>query len=149
MKHKSLSKPNVSSLKLTELLRRRRTTLRQYIFEFGVTTYETLCEKCERIGVLPPTKEEFFEASPPVVNSPAEGVVVLEAPPVIKELSGKPIDPETNVELPLPSLISVVVVTEEDEVSNHLIDGEGEHILFQKPQKKKKKKAENFELPPE
>jgi hypothetical protein len=149
MKHKSLSKSNVSSLKLTELLRRRRTTLRQYILEFGITTYETLCERCTRIGVLPPSQEEFLEASPPVVNSPAEGVVVLEAPPVIKETSGRPIDPETNEELPLPPAVSVVVLTEDDELHNHLLDGEGEHVLFQKPSKKKKKKSEIFELPPE
>jgi hypothetical protein len=146
MKQKSLSKSNISTLKLTDLLRRRRATLREYIDDFGIITYEALLERCTRIGVIPPSREEFAGLNIPVVNSPAEGLVVLEPPPVIREVTGKPIDPETNEELPF--------FTQEDESVNSTpttVGEGGEHVMFQKPstKKTKKRKVELFELPEE
>lgn len=135
-----MAKNLVTNLKLTDLLRRRKANLRQYIGDFGITTYETLCERCVRIGVLPPSKEEFAAAAPPPVNSPPEGVVVLEAPPAIKESTGKPLDHEQD-EQP----------TQEDTTQEYASRHEGEQVMFQRPsvKKQKNKKVETFELPPE
>jgi hypothetical protein len=48
------------------------------------------------MGVLPPSQEEFDVAFPPTkkVNDPQEGVIVLEAPPVVDGESGSEIDPD-------------------------------------------------------
>ena len=83
-------------------------TLRQLLDEFGITTYEGLLSRCERMGVAAPDNKEFAAADPPVVNSPTEGVVVLEAPRVVKESTGKYIDPD----VPVVDPIDVVVLTE-------------------------------------
>ena len=91
---------NLPKLKLTDLLRRRKTTLERHLKEFGIITYESLIDKCNRMGVDPPTLDEFLKTNPnpPIINSPAEGVVVLEAPPVIHEITGKKIEdiPQEN-----------------------------------------------------
>ena len=82
---------NVPKIKLIDLLRRRKTTLIKHLNEFGITTYEHLVERCDRMGVVPPSQEEFNQISPqpPTVNSPAEGVVVLDLPPIVIESTGK------------------------------------------------------------
>jgi hypothetical protein len=87
-------------LKLSDLLRRRKTTLKQMLLDRGITAYGTLVIWCDRIGVLPPTEEEFHEVVPVPVNSAQEGVVVLEPPPVVEEQTGRQIDPEAPVDLP-------------------------------------------------
>lgn len=89
---------NVPKLKLGDLLRRRKMTLRQLLDEFGITTYAGLVIRCERMGVASPSEEDFRVAFPnKPVNSPQEGVVVLEPPPVVDEISGREIDPEAPV----------------------------------------------------
>lgn len=51
------------------------------------------------MGIAPPAQEEFDTLFPPLkVNSPQEGVVVLEPPPVVDEQSGQVIDPDGPVE---------------------------------------------------
>lgn len=90
---------NVPRLKLTDLLRRRKMTLRRMLDEFGITTYEGLVVRCERMGVLPPPEKDFKAAFPdPPVNNPQEGVVVLDPPPVVDEISGRIIDPDAPIE---------------------------------------------------
>jgi hypothetical protein len=94
---------NLPKLKLSDLLRRRKTTLAKHMKEFGINTYEMLSERCARLGVEPPTLEEFLLVAPPLVNSPTEGILILEAPPVIQESSGKKLEdeepmPQTNLE---------------------------------------------------
>lgn len=86
---------NLPRLKLEDLLRRRKTTLAKHMKEFGITTYEGLLERCSRMGVEPPSQQQFLSVAPTVVNNPQEGVVVLEAPPVIEEASGKKVSEET------------------------------------------------------
>lgn len=89
---------NLPRLRLVDLLRRRRMTLKQLLDDFGITTYSGLVNHCARIGVAQPTEAEFKVAHPqPPVNSPQEGVVVLDPPQVIDELSGRPIDPDAPV----------------------------------------------------
>lgn len=89
---------NQPRLRLADIIRRRRTTLKALIQELGISTYAGLENWCHRMGVVPPTQTEFSAVMPPSqkVNAPQEGVVVLEAPPVISDLLGRPIDPDTT-----------------------------------------------------
>jgi hypothetical protein len=127
---------NMPKLKLGDLLRRRKMSLKQLLGEFGITTYEGLVIRCDRMGVLAPTLDEFklaFDTGP--VNSPTEGVVVLEPPPVIDEISGRKIDPEA------PVIPGVFVITETHDVVEDV-----EETLSVEPteptQKKTRKKKE-------
>lgn len=88
---------NPPKLRLADVIRRRRTTLASLINEIGLTTYAGLEIWCKRMGVEPPTLQEFHAVIPediPRVSSPQEGVVILEPPPVIDEQSGHQIDPD-------------------------------------------------------
>jgi len=71
---------NMPKINLNDLLRRRKMTLIQFLNEFGITTYEALLSRCERIGVNPPDLEEFTTIfqSTNVTNNPQDGVVVIE-----------------------------------------------------------------------
>lgn len=91
---------NMPRLHLADLLRRRKTTLKQFIDESGVQTYEGLVNRCVRMGVQPPSDIEFKAIKPVVVTSPQDGVIVLEPPPVVDEISGRKIDPDAPVTLP-------------------------------------------------
>ena len=134
---------NLPKLKLGDLLRRRKMLLNKFLGEFGITTHEGLVARCDRMGVLPPTVEEFKLAvgSAAPVNNPSEGVVVLEAPPVIDDLTGRRIDPDA------PAFPGVVVITSHDEEPTFEdAVGEGEEPLLIEPteftQKKPRKKKE-------
>lgn len=75
---------NMPKLKLQDLLRRRKMTLVTLLEEFGITTYEGLKIKCDRMGVVPPPETDFTEALPVKgheVNNPQDGVIVVEALP--------------------------------------------------------------------
>jgi len=114
-------------LKLADLLRRRRTTLKQFILDLGVSTHAALEIWCYRMGVTSPTVEDFNEACPIAskVNSPLEGIVVLNAPNVIDESSGSVIDPEAPITAP-----GVYVITDPS------------FVPFDEPTKKLRKKKE-------
>ncbi len=73
---------NLPKLKLIDVLKRRKTSLRQFLTEFSITTYGGLFDQCQRMGIVAPTQQQFDDVVPPMthVNSPQEGVVVLEAP---------------------------------------------------------------------
>lgn len=125
---------NQPRLKLSDLLRRRKMTLKQMLTEHGITTYETLVIRCGRMGVTPPTEQEFHDVVPKPVNSPAEGVVVLEPPPVVEEQTGREIDPEAPVEEP-----GIIVLTDTPyvpPVKNALVE-------LDRPQKKPRKKKDD------
>jgi hypothetical protein len=72
-------------IKLTDLLRRRKTNLKTFLKSSGITTYVTLQHKCNSLGVSVPTEEEFGAAVDVVVSSPQEGVVVLDPPVLLKD----------------------------------------------------------------
>src|SRR3990167_532353 len=72
---------NVPRLKLGDLLRRRKMTLKLFMDEFGITTYEALAIRCKRLGVQPPDESAFVALNMPLVSSPTEGVVVLAIEP--------------------------------------------------------------------
>lgn len=80
-------------LSLADLLRRRKMSLKQLIDQFGITTYEALCIRCDRMGVSPPDEAAFRAVVGTVtVSSPTEGVIVLEAPPIVDEATGEILD---------------------------------------------------------
>jgi hypothetical protein len=108
---------NLPRLKLSDLLRRRKMTLRALLDELGITTYEGLVARCERMGVLEPTREEFLVVMPEVVNSPPEGVIVLEPAPVVED---------------------VVVVTEPGQLDDILVGVSGSQDGTTKKARKKK-----------
>lgn len=81
-----LHKKSMSKVNLVDLLRRRKSDLTKFLTETGIVAYDTLKNHCNTMGVNPPSIEEFVAASgnpypTPIVNSPAEGVVVLEPLP--------------------------------------------------------------------
>jgi len=76
-------------IKLVDLLKKRKTNLKQFLFSSGVTTYVTLESKCNSMGVSPPSREEFREAAGEIVSSPQEGVVVLDPPVLLKDTGEK------------------------------------------------------------
>lgn len=86
--------PHQPKLRLTDLLKRRKSTLKQYIDEHGISTLESLRESCMRIGVAAPSEEEFHAIMPKVasVSHPQEGVVVVDPLPIIDEMTGRVID---------------------------------------------------------
>lgn len=132
---------NMPRLKLTDLLRRRKMSLRQLLDEFGITTFEGLLIRCDRMGVTPPEKSEFKLAYPvKPVNSPQEGVVVLEPPPVVDDISGRKIDPGAPVKS------TVKVLTDIDSLDEFVKnDGMDEPLdeLADHPQKKSRKKKDS------
>lgn len=100
---------NMPKLKLQDLLKRRKMTLVTLLGEFGITTYEGLKIKCDRMGVVPPAEADFTEAlgvNKLEVNNPQDGIIVVEAPRVIEEQTGRAIDPEA------PVLPEVKVITQ-------------------------------------
>lgn len=80
-----LQKKSYSRINLIDLLRRRRSTLKNFLDETGIVSYELLKIRCESMGVVPPTESEFNEVkgNPLVhsVSSPTEGIIVFEVIP--------------------------------------------------------------------
>lgn len=101
---------NMPKLRLVDLLKRRKMTLRQLLDEFGITTYEGLLIRCTRMGVLPPDEPEFDDVFTVkhVVNNPTEGIVVLEPPNVIGDATGNVIDVDAQAEHDVVDETSVV-----------------------------------------
>lgn len=93
---------NLPRLKLSDLLRRRKMTLKSFLDEFGITTYEGLKNRCDRMGVAPPEQLEFekiFGSSAPAItiNNPTEGILVVEpetAPDVVVITGAEVEEPE-------------------------------------------------------
>lgn len=86
MKAKKYQKKSLIGLE--DLLRRRRSTLKKFISDRGVSTYKSLDEICSRLGVKVPSVEAFEAAVPSYVSNPAEGVVVVPPLDVITESTG-------------------------------------------------------------
>jgi hypothetical protein len=76
-------------IKLQDLLRKRRTNLKEFLKNSGIATYTTLEQKCQKLGVSTPTEDEFTQALGPVVSSPQEGVIVLDPPTLVKDTGEK------------------------------------------------------------
>lgn len=128
-----LQKKSISKVTLADLLRRKRTDLQSFLAGSGIVSYELLVSRCNSMGVVPPTDEEFQVARGfshmHDISSPAEGIVVLQPPPEDSVLSSKN--------------------SENDDVKEETPQTDGELELTQTAQtqttqKKKKKKDETI-----
>jgi hypothetical protein len=89
---------NNPQIKLVNLLGRRKLTLAEWVSQNGIYTYASLVERCDRLGVAPPSEADFAATLPSTpVSSPTEGVVVLSTPPVVSEFTGEVIEPSESV----------------------------------------------------
>jgi hypothetical protein len=77
-----------SLIKLEDLLRRRKTTLKKFLGDRGITNYRMLEDACSRLGVITPSAESFSSCIPSYVSDPAAGVVVIEPLSVVSESTG-------------------------------------------------------------
>lgn len=92
---------NMPILSLADVLRRRKQTLKSFVDESGQQSYEGLVVLCNKLGMSPPDEETYTkEVNPPLVTSQQDGVVVLDPPPMVDEISGRKIDPDAPVSIP-------------------------------------------------
>lgn len=91
-----LQKKSLSKVALADLLRRRHTSLEKFLTDNGIETYELLVMRCNSLGVLPPTHEQFLKVKGghqvPEISSPTEGVVVIH--PLVEDVA----EPEEKIE---------------------------------------------------
>lgn len=101
-----LQKKSLSKLNLTDLLRKKRSNLENYLKETGIFSYELLVSRCNSIGVVPPTESDFLKIRgnnpTPTVSSPTEGIVVLE--PAESEISENSENDSSTEEMLHPEL---------------------------------------------
>ena len=77
-------------IRLVDLLKKRKTNLKDFLKFSGIITYVTLEGKCEKMGVSAPTEIEFASAiGNVIVSSPQEGIVVLDSPVLLKDTGEK------------------------------------------------------------
>lgn len=82
---------NLPPIRLVDLLKKKKTNLKSFISNSGIAAYQTLLQKCNKMGVSPPPEEEFKTALGDVVSSPQEGMIVLDPPKLVKENTGEAI----------------------------------------------------------
>ena len=126
-----------SQIRLEDLLRRRKSTLNQFLKDRGITTYEGLDSTCKRLGVLTPNHRSFIDCIDHYVSNPAAGVVVVPPSVVIEESTGSP---EFDVEDSFEDLQPQISVTDEsgdEEVSIVLQEA---MVSSEKPVSKKQRK---------
>lgn len=84
----NINMKNPPKVKLASILRRRRTTLKQFVLDTGAPTYDVLVSLCSRMGVQPPSFEDYDkECGHERVTNQQEGIVVIE--PVEGETSNR------------------------------------------------------------
>lgn len=134
-----------SQIKLEDLLRRRKSTLKDFIKDRGITTYEGLDNTCKRLGVLTPNHSSFIECVDHYVSNPAAGVVVVSPSVVVQESTGIPKVPVEDKFENLQPQISVTDVKGDDEISVVLQEASvnpGPTFNMSKKQRKLLKKQE-------
>ena len=133
-----VSVKNMPRLHLSHLLRRRKRTLESFVRESGIQTYSSLLAQCASLGVQPPTQKEYEKVFPEQVNTPAEGVVVVEPMPVIDDLTGSVIDPDAPLRRPgIEVVVNAVEKPEKPEKPE-----EPEESRFGKSRKKRRSKSD-------
>lgn len=95
--------PAQPRIKLDSLLKRRKATLAQWITDVGIHTYDQLACQCRKMGITPPSKEEFDAVAPKDITVATEGIVYVDVEPVsvISEKTEQPIDISPQYEGPL------------------------------------------------
>lgn len=76
-------------IKLVDLLKKRKITLKQFLGDYGIVTHSTLITKCDSMGVSPPSEIEFKKIVNVAISSPQEGIVVLDSPALLSENTGE------------------------------------------------------------
>lgn len=107
------------ALKLNDLLRKRKTTLKKFINETGITSYGKLQEKCQKLGVSAPTEDEFKSIVPEPVTQQQEGIVVLDPPFLTKEGTGQKIEIDDFVKNQSDVESSTAETAETSEISDN------------------------------
>lgn len=109
-----LHQRSISKVTLLNVLKRRKSDLKRFLADTGIVTYELLKTRCDSMGVIPPEESEFLDAvgsnssSTATVSSPAEGLIVLNPPKIINELTGKEVVmPDINPISDSPDLESI------------------------------------------
>ena len=100
MAHQKLK--NTPQISLLDLLRKRRTNLKSFIKEYGMTTYTGLTERCRKLGVSPPSESVFQESLGGKFSSPQEGLIVLDPPDLVKD-SGEKVKVDSFVDHDVPA----------------------------------------------
>lgn len=132
-----LHQRSISKVTLLSLLKRRKSDLKRFLSDTGIVTYELLKSRCDSMGVIQPEEKDFINASGvntagmALVSSPTEGLIVLDPPKIINELTGKEvempdIDPMLKEELPIVA----------EELITNTTDTAQEHEQFLKKKKK-------------
>lgn len=106
---KSSRYPHITNIPLGALLRKKKITLEEWVNQCGIFTYDLLLERCNSLGVRPPSREEFNAALPRTeVSSPTEGVVVLPPPPIVLESTGEIIidDDQQDIDNHVPERVA-------------------------------------------
>jgi len=83
-------------IRLVDLLRKRKTNLKDFLSSSGIVAYTTLKAKCDSMGVSAPAEEEFKQIVGENISSPQEGVIVLDPPKLLKDSGEKINIPEAN-----------------------------------------------------
>jgi hypothetical protein len=133
-----------TAIKLSDLLRKRKITLSKFIVDFGLHSYESLKTRCERIGVAPPDIETYKKAKgSDVINSPTDGIIVLDFPKIIDEKTGEEI---SSFEERIDSLEKSDDEFESTEESNdNLIIDNVVHLSGESKKNKKKYPKSNWD----
>lgn len=113
-----------SQIRLEDLLRRRKSTLNQFMQERGITTYECLDGTCKRLGVLTPSQRSFIECIDHYISNPSAGIIVVSPSITIEESTGRPkVDVDDKFEDLRPQ-ISITDESGEKEIAIILQDAE-------------------------
>lgn len=102
-----------SLIKLEDLLRRRKSNLKTFLKERGITNYASLQQVCSRLGVAVPTPEAFDVVMPSYVSDPTAGVVVVPPLDVVIESTGE----RENVDETFEPMSTLTVTEIENEPS--------------------------------
>jgi len=101
-----LHQKSISKVSLLSVLKRRKSSLKTFLQETGIITYELLKNRCDSMGVIPPEELDFLEAVGVTsvdalrnISSPTEGLIVLDPPKLVKENTG-----ETLAEIDFPAV---------------------------------------------
>lgn len=73
-------------------------TLGSWLTDFAITTYPDVLHKCSRIGVQPPSLEEFTAVCPTAVTKQTSGVIVVDVGTLAEEEGERVIGDENQPE---------------------------------------------------
>ena len=136
---------NLPPIKLVDLLKKRKTNLRDFIKLSGIVTYVTFEAKCKSMGVSPPTEIEFKKIVGQYASSPQEGIIVLDPPTLLKD-SGEKINilemndcSNTNIKSSIDDISTLTIV---QDVTSEIVESTSKHSIEIATKKVLKKKRE-------